>query len=91
MFIADSEEKQVRCLENGRFYRDPDRPAHIVWTNSECSKYYLCLQDEVFEFKCSAGLLFDVNRQICDFKVNVENCDITAGKIILNCIFTFSK
>ncbi|KAG8230133.1 hypothetical protein J437_LFUL010625 [Ladona fulva] len=37
------------------------------------------LQDgEVFEFRCSTGLLFDINRQICDFKFNVDNCHITA-------------
>lgn len=35
--------------------------------------------NEVFEFKCSQGLLFDVSRQICDFKANVDNCDITSG------------
>jgi hypothetical protein len=39
---------------------------------------------EVFGFKCSAGLLFDVNRQICDFKLNVDNCDVVAGELILN-------
>ena len=37
---------------------------------------------EVFGFKCSAGLLFDVNRQICDFKLNVDNCDVVAGELI---------
>jgi hypothetical protein len=36
----------------------------------------------VFGFKCSAGLLFDVNRQICDFKLNVDNCDVLAGEFI---------
>lgn len=35
--------------------------------------------NEVFEFKCSQGLLFDVSRQICDFKTNVDNCDVTSG------------
>jgi hypothetical protein len=35
---------------------------------------------EVFGFKCSTGLLFDVNRQICDFKLNVDNCDTVTGK-----------
>lgn len=36
-----------------------------------------CLPEgEVFEFKCSLGLLFDVKRQICDFKANVDNCDV---------------
>ncbi|KAJ8967643.1 hypothetical protein NQ314_002762 [Rhamnusium bicolor] len=56
------------------------RPAHKMWTSDDCSKYFLCLEGEVFEFRCSTGLLFDVNRQICDFKLNVDNCDITAGK-----------
>ncbi|KAB0794026.1 hypothetical protein PPYR_13646 [Photinus pyralis] len=69
---------EVRCLQNERFYRDPERPAHTVWTGQECSKYFLCLDGDVFEFRCSDGLLFDVIRQICDFKVNVDNCDITA-------------
>lgn len=59
-------------------YRNPDRPQDKVWTNNECAKYYLCLDSEVFEFKCSVGLLFDVARQICDFKQNVDNCHITA-------------
>lgn len=69
----------IKCLEDSKFYRNPERPTHKVWTNNECSKYYLCLDGEVFEFKCSVGLLFDVMRQICDFKQNVDNCDVTAG------------
>lgn len=72
--------RKVKCLENERFYRDPDRPAQRMWTLEECSKYFLCIEGEVFDFRCSSGLLFDVNRQICDFKLNVDNCDITAGK-----------
>uniref|UniRef100_A0A1B0D9J9 Uncharacterized protein n=1 Tax=Phlebotomus papatasi TaxID=29031 RepID=A0A1B0D9J9_PHLPP len=68
----------ISCIEDGRFYRNPERPVHKMWSNAECSKYYLCLEGEVFEFKCSVGLLFDVTRQICDFKSNVDNCDITA-------------
>lgn len=36
----------------------------------------------MFEFKCSAGLLFDVNRQICDFKMNVDNCDVVAEAVV---------
>lgn len=59
-------------------FRNPERDSKKSWTNYECSKYYLCLDGEVFEFKCSAGLLFDVSRQICDFKANVDNCDLTA-------------
>lgn len=71
--------KSIECYEDGKFYRNPDRPIHKIWSNSECAKYYLCLDGDVFEFKCSEGLLFDVTRQICDFKQNVDNCDITAG------------
>lgn len=70
----------VKCFEGAKFYRNPERPTKKIWTNSECSKYYLCLDGEVFEFKCSVGLLFDVSRQICDFKQNVDNCDVTAGE-----------
>jgi hypothetical protein len=71
------ETTSVKCLEDGRFYRNPNRNATKIWSLYECSKYFLCLDGEVFEFKCSAGLLFDVTRQICDFKANVENCDLT--------------
>lgn len=78
----------VQCIEGAKFYRNPDRLLSKQWTNSECSKYYLCLDDDVFEFKCSVGLLFDVSRQICDFKQNVDNCDVTAGKFIL-CVCDF--
>lgn len=51
---------------------------HLQWTETECAKYFLCLDGEVYEFKCSTGLQFDVIRQICDFKQNVDNCDVTA-------------
>lgn len=82
---------KIECLEDiVRFYRDPNRPVHKIWTSTECSKYYLCLEGEVFNFKCSEGLLFDVVRQICDFKQNVDNCDITAGKSINNTIVDVS-
>nr|XP_023022120.1 uncharacterized protein LOC111510434 [Leptinotarsa decemlineata] len=81
--IAGLQTNKVKCLENGRFYRDPERPAHKMWTMDECSRYFLCLEGEVFDFRCSVDLLFDVDRQICDFKVNVDNCDITAETTFL--------
>ncbi|XP_011497525.1 PREDICTED: uncharacterized protein LOC105361915 isoform X2 [Ceratosolen solmsi marchali] len=67
---------QPPCLDDNKFYRNPKMQPHVLWSPGECAKYYLCLDDEVFEFKCSNGLLFDVIRQICDFKANVDNCDI---------------
>lgn len=83
--VKRSLKDSISCLEDSKFYRNPDRPTHKMWTNAECSKYYLCLDGEVFEFKCSVGLLFDVARQICDFKQNVDNCDVTAGMYLVNC------
>jgi len=69
---------KVPCLETDKFYRNPNRdPAH-VWSTTECSKYFFCVEGEVFNFECSTGLAFDINRQICDFKTNVGNCDVTA-------------
>ncbi|CAK9828749.1 Chitin deacetylase 1 [Anthophora retusa] len=71
-------EDALPCIDDSRFYRNPNAPAHNVWSPTECAKYYLCLDNEVFEFKCSQGLLFDVSRQVCDFKANVDNCDVTS-------------
>ncbi|KAI5642093.1 low-density lipoprotein receptor domain class A domain-containing protein [Phthorimaea operculella] len=72
----------VKCHENGRFYRNPERPEDKTWTVEECAKYYLCLEGDVFEFRCSQGLLFDVNRQLCDMQQNVHNCDLTAETLV---------
>lgn len=73
----------IKCIEDGKFYRNPDRPSKKIWANVECAKYFLCVEGEVYEFKCSIGLLFDVQRQICDFKV--DNCDITSGTYHSSC------
>ena len=59
------------------FFQISRDPAH-VWSTTECSKYFFCVEGEVFNFECSTGLAFDINRQICDFKTNVGNCDVTA-------------
>lgn len=56
------------------------------------SMTFVSLDNEVFEFKCSQGLLFDVSRQICDFKANVDNCDVTSGtRLIIFLTDWFSK
>ena len=36
------------------------------------------MEGEIFNFECSTGLAFDIQRQICDFKDKVGNCDVTA-------------
>ena len=56
--------------------RDPA----LVWSTTECSKYFFCVEDEVFNFECSTELAFDIKRQICDLKTNVGNCDVTAAE-----------
>jgi hypothetical protein len=38
----------------------------------ECGEYYLCIEGEVFDFKCSTGLKFDIKRQICDRAVSLR-------------------
>ncbi|CAK1587046.1 unnamed protein product [Parnassius mnemosyne] len=73
---------ETKCLENGRFYRNTDIPQESLRTRDECAKYYLCVDGEVFEFKCTQGLLFDVNRQLCDMYQNVHNCDVTTEILI---------
>lgn len=61
--------EKVPCIENDKFYRNPNRDAAHIWSTTLCAKYYLCIENEIFSFSCSTGLNFDVNRQICDFKV----------------------
>jgi hypothetical protein len=41
----------VDCLEDGRFYRNPERNMNQAWTSHECSKYYLCLGKAVHLFR----------------------------------------
>jgi len=69
--------EKVPCVENDKFYRNPNRDPSAIWATGVCSKYYLCIEKEVFNFECSTGLNFDVQRQICDFKEKVHNCDVT--------------
>ena len=66
---VESLREKVPCIDNGKFYRNPNREAAHVWSATICAKYYLCIENEIFSFTCSTGLNFDVNRQICDFKV----------------------
>ena len=78
--------ERIRCIDNGKFYRNPNTPRDLAFrkVNSqimyymymmciikynlqkECAEYYLCIEGEVFPFKCSTGLTFDIKRQICD-------------------------
>jgi hypothetical protein len=59
----------VPCIDNGKFYRNPNAIGV-----RDCAKYYWCPRLKVLEFRCSAGLWFDVDRQICDFKLKIDNC-----------------
>ena len=39
--------EKVPCIDNGKFYRNPNRDIDAFWSTSECSKYYLCIENEV--------------------------------------------
>ena len=76
----------VECIANGKFYRNPEFKNGV----RDCAKYYWCPRGKVLEFRCSAGLWFDVDRQICDFKAKVRNCEKSHGecKLPINLIVT---
>ena len=67
--IVNTLREKIPCIESEIFYRNPNRDAAHIWSTTLCSKYYLCVENELFSFECSTGLNFDVNRQICDFNV----------------------
>ena len=46
--------EKVPCIENGKFYRNPNRHPDYVWSQTECAKYYLCIEDEVKIQFCSS-------------------------------------
>lgn len=90
--ILDIHAEQIKCIESGRFYRNPNpisRDTDRLWSTEECSKYHLCLEGEVFDFRCSSNLVFDVDKQTCEARENVFNCDKVAGKYCIFTNFTF--
>jgi len=72
--------EKVECIENGKFYRNPNMRLEHAFRKKECAEYYLCIEGDVFNFKCSTGLKFDIRKQICDFAETVDNCDTIAEK-----------
>ena len=77
----------VECISNGKFYRNPEFKDGV----RGCAKYYWCPRGKVLEFRCSAGLWFDVDRQICDFKSKIRNCEKSHGKSIHRQVLTHSN
>lgn len=75
-FIETGAIEGVECISNGKFYRNPEFKDGV----RDCAKYYWCPRGKVLEFRCSAGLWFDVDRQICDFKSKIRNCEKSHGK-----------
>lgn len=56
VYVADAA-NNIPCMEDGRFYRNPRPLPHRVWTNSECSKYYLCLGEYTNTFQISTLII----------------------------------
>lgn len=75
---VDKEGVAIPCIDNGKFYRNPIASN----TRQDCGKYYQCYDNKVISFRCNSDLYFDVDRQICDFKLKVTNCDKSHGKYI---------
>lgn len=71
----DKEGAPIPCIDNGKFYRNPTPSA----VRQDCGKYYQCYDNKVISFRCNSDLYFDVDRQICDFKLKVFNCDKSHG------------
>lgn len=83
-FIETGSIEGVECIANGKFYRNPEFHDGV----RDCAKYYWCPRSKVLEFRCSAGLWFDVDRQICDFKSKVRNCEKSHGKFVQDNAFS---
>jgi hypothetical protein len=45
--LSESLAERVPCVETGKFYRNPNRDPDKAWSQRECAKYYLCVDDEV--------------------------------------------
>lgn len=73
---VNKEGEPIPCIDNGKFYRNPI----VSTTRQDCGKYYQCYDNKVISFRCNSDLYFDVDRQICDFKLKVFNCDKSHGK-----------
>lgn len=78
LFLISGAVEGVECIGNGKFYRNPEFKDGV----RDCAKYYWCPRGKVLEFRCSSGLWFDIERQICDFKSKIptSNCEKSHGK-----------
>ena len=36
------------CIDDNKFYRNPNAPTRNVWSPAECAKYYLCLGNSLY-------------------------------------------
>ena len=76
---VDKEGVAIPCIDNGKYYRNPT----VSNTRQDCGKYYQCYDNKVIMFRCNSDLYFDIDRQICDFKLKVSNCDKSHGEYSL--------
>ena len=62
--VVDALKEKVPCIENGKFYRNPNRHPDYVWSQTECAKYYLCIEDEVQIETVSHSVCFIQDREV---------------------------
>lgn len=46
--LGKEKSQDTPCIDDNKFYRNPNAPAHNVWSPGECAKYYLCLGNSVY-------------------------------------------
>lgn len=49
---------------------------------AECREVYQCSEFGLLPLRCPSGLVFDVDRQTCDWKHKVPNCKQLESKFI---------
>lgn len=42
----------------------------------DCSRYYSCVGERPYEFKCPTPLLFNRKQSLCDYPENVKECNV---------------
>ena len=73
--LVEALKVKVPCIENGKFYRNPNRNPDHVWSQTECAKYYLCIEDEVRKdsVQCLSDNMTPVNKTIACYNNPVNN------------------
>lgn len=68
----ENEEKLCQNKDQNEYFR--------LNTTQQCHEVFQCTEFGLLPLRCSPGLAFDVEKQTCDWKTNVKNCDQLESK-----------